>query len=266
MSGLEHLGRSGRPEPATPAGAPAGRAGGAQVSYGHDDFGDWSHLAPEVAAAVAPHLAGDRLGGWVNKTTTRRRGDDYYQSCTAWWSSALMVVEIAATRPLVSAGGNRFRPSGAWAGDAVVHRLAPSPVAAKTWARRPRASADGSGPAPPPRLVHDSLELLPEPLRRLTAGGPPAGSLLWDHGHGQVTEEVMAFRVMDGKAVVLVAWRGPCEREGRESAVWHSRLVETGVVDTKAHSFGTRASPSSPASSDGGPTLPPAGRRGLPRS
>lgn len=265
MSGLDRVG-------GVPAGAsrvPSGSGGPAQVIYtAAEDFGDWSHLVPEIASAVAGHLAGDRLAAWVHRAKTGRHGQAYRQSVTAWWASTSVVVEVSGTRPLASAGGKRFRPDGPWSGRAVVHALAPARVVARTWARR---SAAGGAPAaePPSRLVHDSLEVLPEPLRRLTAGGPPAQSLLWDDGPGRVTEEVMAYRVLGGSAVVLVAWRGPCRREGLDTETWHSRVVDTAVLKSVTHSFGPPVGAEEPAPNPmvSGPArpglrpAPPSGRR-----
>ena len=234
MSSLARFaGAAGTPERAGAGGALA-ESGPARVSYSVTDHGDWSHLVPEIAAAVAVHLVGDRLGAWVNKTSTRRRGDGAYQSLSAWWTSDRVVVELSATRPLALVGDKRFRPDGPWAAQALVHTLAPAPVAAKSWARRSTSSAS-SASAGPSRLVQDSLEVLPEPLRRLTAGGPRAASLLWDHGDGRETEEVMAYRVLDGRAVVLAAWRGPARRGILEAETWHSRVVDATVVESRTH-------------------------------
>jgi len=239
--------------------------GPARVSYNHEDHGDWSHLVPEVAAAIAGCLVGDRIAAWVNRKTTRRRGDEYYQSMSAWWASSQVVVQIGANRPLTSAGDSRFRPVGPWTGEVVVHQLAPAPISAKTFARRKSGGDDPAVPAPPPRLVHDSMELLPEPLRKVTAGGPPAGSLLWDNGQGQVTEEVMAYRLLTGNAVVLFAWRGPGDRDALESAIWHSRVLEASVVGTRTYSFDTNSPPtSSPSMAPPQPMLDTRTRRILP--
>lgn len=244
--------------------APAGGLGPAHISYSQEDYGDWSHVPPEVAAAIAHHLVGDRLVAWVNQKKTRRRGVEFYQSLSAWWASTTVVVEIKATRPLVQAEAKRFSPAGPWSGQATAHRLFPAQVAAKSFTRRGSEARDTSVPAPPERLVHDSLEVLPEPLRRVTAGGPPAGSVLWDHGHGQVVEEVMAYRVLNTKAVVLSAWRGPVARDGLNSATWHSRLLDTSVVETGTYPFGNTATWSSAsAPRPNPPTLDAAKRRGL---
>jgi hypothetical protein len=226
------------------------------VSYSVTDHGDWSHLVPEIAAAVAAHLAGDRLGAWVNNTSTRRRGDAAYQSLSAWWASDRVVVELSATRPLAPVADKRFRPDGPWAAQALVHTLAPAAVAAKSWSRRSTSPAS-STPAGPSRLVQDSLEVLPEPLRRLTAGGPPGVSLLWDHGDGRETEEVMAYRVLNGRVVVLAAWRGPARRGTLETETWHSRVADTTVVDSRTHELARAAEPSAPT----GREVPAARRR-----
>ncbi len=206
LTGLDRLGRAGLPGVVSAAGTPM--EGSARVSYIVTDHGDWSHLVPEIAAGVAAHLVGDRLGAWVGRTSTRRRGEGFYQSLPAWWASDLAIVEISGTRSLAPAGDKRFRPDGPWAARALVHTLVPVPVSAKSWSKRP-ASTGPAGGAGPSRFVQDALELLPEPLRRLTAGGPPARALLWDHGDLRSTEEVMAYRVLNGGAVVLAAWRGP---------------------------------------------------------
>jgi hypothetical protein len=233
MSSLDRFaGAAGTPERAGAGGALT-ESGPARVSYSVTDHGDWSHLVPEIAAAVAAHLVGDRLGAWVNKTSTRRRGDVAYQSLSAWWTSDRVVVELSATRPLAPVAGKRFRPDGPWAAQALVHTLAPAAVAAKSWSRRSTSAA--AGPAGNARLVQDSLEVLPEPLRRLTAGGPPGVSLLWDHGDGRETEEVMAYRVLERSAVVLAAWRGPASGGALEAETWHSRVVDTAVVGSQTH-------------------------------
>jgi len=115
-----------------------------------------------------------------------------------------------------------------------VHALAPAAVAAKSWSRRSTSSVSARA-VRQSRLVQDSLEVLPEPLRRLTAGGPPARSLLWDDGDGRETEEVMAYRVLTGRAVVLAAWRGPARKGNLEEETWHSRVVDATVVESRAH-------------------------------
>ena len=96
------------------------------------------------------------------------------------------MVELSAIRPLALVGDKRFRPDGPWAAQALVHTLAPAAVAAHSWSRRSTSSVSAAA-AGQSRLVQDSLEVLPEPLRRLTAGGPPAASLLWDHGDPSTT-------------------------------------------------------------------------------
>lgn len=232
MSGLDRFGESAG-TPGVAARGALSESGPARVSYTVTDHGDWSHLVPELAAVAAAHLAGDRLGAWVHKTSTRRRGGGAYQSLSAWWTSDRVVVELTATRSLAVLGDKRFRPDGPWAAHALVHALAPAEVAAKSWSRRSMSSA--SAQAGRSRLVHDSLEVLPEPLRRLTAGGPPAASLVWDHGDGQVSEEVMAYRVLESRAVVLAAWRGPARRGTLDAETWHSRVVDTAVVESRTY-------------------------------
>lgn len=244
MSGLDRFGEAAG-TPGVAAGGALAESGPARVSYTETDHGDWSHLVPEIAAAAAAHLAGDRLGAWVHKTSTRRRGDGVYQSLSAWWTSDRVVVELSATRPLALVGDKRFRPDGTWAAQALVHALAPAAVAAKSWSRRSISSVSAQA-AGQSRLVQDSLEVLPEPLRRLTAGGPPAASLLWDHGDGQVTEEVMAYRVLGSRAVVLAAWRGPARRGTLDAETWHSRLVDTAVVESRTYDLQLSAEPAAP--------------------
>jgi len=233
LSGLDRIGRAGLPG-APSAGGALAESGPARVSYTVTDHGDWSHLVPEIAAGVAARLVGDRLGAWVDQTSTRRRGGGFYQSLSAWWASDLAVVEVSGTRSLAPAGDKRFRPDGPWVAHALVHTLEPVPVSAKSWSRR-SASTGPAGSLGPSRLVHDALELLPEPLRRLTAGGPPARALLWDHGDRRSTEEVMSYRVLNGRAVVLAAWRGPARKEALEAETWHSRVVDTTVVESRTH-------------------------------
>lgn len=255
MSGLDRFGEVAG-TPGVAAGGALAESGPARVSYTVTDHGDWSHLVPEIAAAVAAHLAGDRLGAWVHKTSTRRRGDGAYQSASAWWTSDRVVVELSATRPLALVGDKRFRPDGPWAARALVHALAPAAVAAKSWSRRSTSSVSAQA-ARQSRLVQDSLEVLPEPLRRLTAGGPPAASLLWDHGDRRVTEEVMAYRVLESRAVVLAAWRGPARRGTLEAETWHSRVVDTAVVESRTYELQLLAESATPARRE----MPAAGRR-----
>ena len=255
MSGLDRFGEAAG-IPGVAAGGALAESGPARVSYTVTDHGDWSHLVPEIAAAVAAHLAGDRLGAWVHKTSTRRRGDGAYQSASAWWTSDRVVVELSATRPLALVGDKRFRPDGPWAARALVHALAPAAVAAKSWSRRSTSSVSAQA-ARQSRLVQDSLEVLPEPLRRLTAGGPPAASLLWDHGDRRVTEEVMAYRVLESRAVVLAAWRGPARRGTLEAETWHSRVVDTAVVESRTYELQLLAESATPARRE----MPAAGRR-----
>lgn len=243
---LTRLDRQGD-RPRTPGrvgtqGAVRGTDGRRHVDYSTlIGYGEWSELAPPVAAAVAPHLAGDRFGAWVDQPQTRRSGSQYHQALSAWWAGPVVVVELTATRVLKSLGEHRFQPDGPWIGEAVVRHLAPSPVAAKAWTRR-ATSTGAEGPVAKSRPVHDSLEVLPAPLRRLTAGGPPARSFLWTAGDGQVTEEVMAYRLLEGRAVVMAAWRGPCHHNHLDAQTWHSRVVDTLVTSSRRHGFETDAS------------------------
>lgn len=262
MSGLDRFGESAG-TPGVAGGGALAESGSARVSYTVTDHGDWSHLVPEIAAAAAAHLAGDRLGAWVHKTSTRRRDDGAYQSLSAWWTSDRVVVELSATRSLAVLGDKRFRPDGPWVAQALVHALAPAAVAAKSWSRSSTSSVSAQA-AGRPRLVHDSLEVLPEPLRRLTAGGPPAASLLWDHGDGQVTEEVMAYRILESKAVVLAAWRGPARRGTLDAETWHSRVVDTAVVESRTYELQLSAAPPRREMPAAGRRLAEGARKALP--
>ncbi len=256
MSGLYRFGEATCTPGVAGARGALGDSGPARVSYTVTDHGDWSHLVPEIAAAAAAHLTGERLGAWVHKTSTRRQGDGAYQSLRAWWTSDRVVVELSAIRPLALVGDKRFRPDGPWAAQALVHTLAPAAVAAHSWSRR-STSPVSTATAGHSRLAKDSLEVLPEPLRRLTAGGPPAASLLWDHLDGRMTEEVMAYRVIERRAVVLAAWRGPVRRGTLEAETWHSRVVDTAVVETRTYDLQLSDASAVPARRE----TPAAGRR-----
>lgn len=66
----------------------------------------------------------------------------------------------------------------------------------------------------------------------------------------------MAYRVLDGRAVVLAVWRGPARRGTLDAETWHSRVVDTTVVDSRTHELAPAAEPAAT-----GREVPGAGRR-----
>jgi hypothetical protein len=58
-----------------------------------------------------------------------------------------------------------------------------------------------------------------------------------------VTEEVMAYRILESKALVLAAWRGPARRGTLDAETWHSRVVDTAVVESRTYELQLSAAP-----------------------
>jgi hypothetical protein len=57
---------------------------------------------------------------------------------------------------------------------------------------------------------------------------------------------VMAYRVLGSRAVVLAAWRGPARRGTLDAETWHSRLVDTAVVESRTYELQLSAEPAAP--------------------
>lgn len=206
----------------------------AKVPYddGGGDYGRWLWL--EVADRVQPLLEGEELAAYVYPTVVARRGDSYRQATDAWWSSDRVVVEVEATRPLRRLDTGKMASDGPWAGTVTVHRLAPCEVRHQTWQRRSTAQSAQSAEA---RETDDATDILPPPLAERVRGGL-VESFLIREGRGKWTEEVVAYRIEKGRVTILNARRGPARKEALAGQTWHSRLVETTVVEVSRHDLG----------------------------
>lgn len=79
------------------------------------------------------------------------------------------------------------------------------------------------------------------PLAELVRGGS-SGACRWLAKRQGWMEQVVAYRLGEGRAVVLQARRGPAKREeALPGQPWRTRLVDAAVVEVTAHDLGGAA-------------------------
>jgi len=224
--------------PLSGGGIAAAPAGSVEVEYLSDcDWGTWTCLPQVIRDRVRPLLHGEELACWVGESVVRRRGESHSEERKAWWGSDRVLVLVEATRPLHPVGPGKLAPAGTWVGTATVHRLAPTTVRAQTW-HRATAQVAQLGEA---HLTDDATEILPGPLAEMVRGGS-SGACRWLVKRQGFMEQVVAYRLGEGRAVVLQARRGPAKREeALPDQPWRTRLVDAAVVEVTAYDLGGAA-------------------------
>lgn len=110
---------------------------------------------------------------------------------------------------------------GPWGGSTALHRLAATEVRAQTWHRvGSTAQVAQLGEA---HLTDDATEILPGPLAEMARGGS-SGACRWLAKRQGWMEQVVAYRLGEGRAVVLQARR----RAGQEGGL----LARSALADS----------------------------------
>jgi len=209
-----------------------------EVEYLSDcDWGTWACLPQVIRDGAKPLLAGEELASWVSESVILRRGGSHRQERKAWWGSDRVLVVIEAIRPLRPVGSGKLAPAGTWGGSTALHRLSATEVRAQAW-HRATAQVAQLGEA---HLTDDATEILPGPLAELVRGGG-SGACRWLAKRQGWMEQVVAYRLGEGRAVVLQARRGPAKREeALPGQPWRTRLVDAAVVEVTAYDLGGAA-------------------------
>lgn len=166
--------------------------------------------------------------------TKRRRGGTYYQQVDAWWASLAQVHVATARRALESVGSGRFRPRGTWTVTGTSYALPPG-LATERSVWHFEAPADG-GPDTPKPKTDDPLDMLPGPLTQPLIGGEAQASRV--RGDRWVKEEVIAYRLVAGRARLLVATRESTSLRKLSTTDWTAETLDAPVIATTPISLG----------------------------
>jgi len=172
---------------------------------------------------------------WVDDTVTKRRTDgSHYQQMEGWWANSAQLNVVCAQRELEPAGGGRFRPSGEWTLKGTSYQLPNGLVPEHSvWRFQPPAGGSGALAAP---TTDEPLDLLPSQLTRPVAGGESHASKQW--GERWAKEEIIAYRLLDGRVRILLATRESTSRRKLATTDWTAETLDAPVAATAPFTAG----------------------------